>query len=238
MDVLLGRTKPFITKSVLSTYDAYTVSFGDNGRYYMRGQLTIFRNNNQMNNLWRKCKDLAHIATRLKAFSDHHDETKRMKGWRFESAEGCISKVVADERGIRSIATTNLLSDAFKAPVVEKETIMLNSVALRCYGMPLNEAPASEMASVMSDNWYGSRMQWRFKCVYFLSMCREYRESDESSGKLMTTDSTRNCAFWIPKPYQVRGYTVAVATKLAFLNEFNVCALGGLGVCPSLCWQD
>ena len=153
VDVLMGRTKPFLTDHMLSYYDVYTVSFGDNGRYYMRGQITIFKNNEVTNTLWKQCPDLLHIARRLKRFAEHPDPSRRMNGWRFESAEGCISKVVASQPGLRSISTSNLLSDAFRAPTEEKETLMLSSTALRCYGMPLSQLPASDLAALLSDDW-------------------------------------------------------------------------------------
>lgn len=152
----MGRTKPFLSDSVLSSYDVYTVSFGDNRRYYMRGQLTIMKNNDVANNLWRQCKDLSQIGKRLKTFFDHPDESRRMNGWRFSSAEGCISKIVAREPGLRSLATSTLLSDAFKAPTAEKETLLINSMSLRCYGMPLSQLPSSDLASLFSDTRYAS----------------------------------------------------------------------------------
>lgn len=150
----MGRTNPFITEHILSHYDAYTVSFGDNRRYYMRGQLTIFKNNNVTNNLWKKCTDLSHIGKRLKAFFDHPNAAKRMNGWRFESAEGCISTIVAAEPHLRSLSTNVLISDAFRASTEEKETLMLNSAAIRCYGAPIGNLSTEGLSSLLSREWY------------------------------------------------------------------------------------
>lgn len=119
----------------------------------MRGQLTVMKNNNVTNNLWRKCHDLSNIGRRLKSFFEHPDSSKRMNGWRFESAEGCISKVVAEEPGIRSIATSVLISDAFKADTVEKETLIIGATALRCYGSPLASLPIKDITALLSDHW-------------------------------------------------------------------------------------
>ena len=149
----MGRTNPFLTNHVLSYYDAYTVSFGDNHRYYMRGQLTIMKNNIIMNNLWRKCYDLSHIGKRLKAFYKNADSSRRMHGWHFESAEGCISTIVAAEPDIRSITTNVLISDAFKAHTNEKESLMIGSTLLRCYGMPISSFSEVEIAPLLSTQW-------------------------------------------------------------------------------------
>jgi hypothetical protein len=156
IDILMGRPSPFITEEMLSTYDVYTISFGDNERYYMRGQLTIMKNSEKTNNLWKKCHDLAHIGERLRHFYTHVNISRRMDGWRFESAEGCISHVVAHERGIKALSTTNLLSDAFKADHVEKESMLIGGTVLRCYESPLvehNIFPDELIHALTSNNW-------------------------------------------------------------------------------------
>ena len=157
----MGRPSPFITTDMLSTYDVYTVSFGDNERYYMRGQLTIMRNSEKTNNLWRKCHDLAHIGERLHHFYTHANHSKRMDGWRFESAEGCISHVVAKEPGIRALSTTNLLSDAFKANHLEKESILIGGTVFRCYASPVvedNKFSDELLRALTSSTWFVFRI--------------------------------------------------------------------------------
>jgi hypothetical protein len=157
VDVLMGRTKPtkpFITDRILETYDTYTISFGDNNRYYMRGQLSIFKNNNITRNLWRKCYDLEHIGKRLNDFFTHSDPTKRMAGWHFESAEGCISRVVAMEKGLLSWSTSALISDAFRAPTSDKETLIIGAATLRCYEKPISMLPKEQVKKLVTHDWY------------------------------------------------------------------------------------
>lgn len=89
LDVLLGETHKMITPEVLEHYDIYTSSFGDNFRFYMRGQLTIHKNNDYVNNLWRGCSHLSNLSDRLLSFSN-----SGMRQWNFQSAEGCYSAVV------------------------------------------------------------------------------------------------------------------------------------------------
>ena len=89
LDVLLGETHKMINPAVLNQYDIYTSSFGDNFRFYMRGQLTIHKNNDYVNNLWRGCSHLSNLSDRLLSFSN-----SGMRQWNFQSAEGCYSAVV------------------------------------------------------------------------------------------------------------------------------------------------
>jgi hypothetical protein len=89
LDVLVGKMHTIITPSILNQYDIYTSSFGDNLRLYMRGQLTILKNNKYVNNAWRGCHHLSHLTQRFKAFRE-----SGFKVWEFQSAEGCYSSVV------------------------------------------------------------------------------------------------------------------------------------------------
>jgi hypothetical protein len=89
LDVLVGNTQKAITSEMLNQYDIYTSSFGDNFRFYMRGQLTIHKNKDYTNNLWRGCSHLSYLSDRLQKFYN-----SGMKSWSFQSAEGCYSAVV------------------------------------------------------------------------------------------------------------------------------------------------
>ena len=89
LDTLVGRVHSLITPQILNSFDIYTASFGDNYRLYMRGQLTIHRNDPFINNLWMECDHLSGIAGRLRKFKE-----SGFKEWSFQSAEGCYSKVV------------------------------------------------------------------------------------------------------------------------------------------------
>jgi hypothetical protein len=89
LDVLVGKMHTIITPRIINQYDIYSSSFGDNFRLYMRGQLTIHKNNKYVNNAWRGCHHLSHLTQRFKAFRD-----SGFKVWEFQSAEGCYSSVV------------------------------------------------------------------------------------------------------------------------------------------------
>lgn len=89
IDVLYGDLQAFITDSVLDNFDIITFSFGDNYRLYMRGQLTIHRNSDEINSIWRKCRHFTSLFERLIKYKSNN-----YKHWNFESSEGCYSQAV------------------------------------------------------------------------------------------------------------------------------------------------
>lgn len=162
--MLLGRTAPFLTETVLADADIYTVSFGDNTRFYLRGQLTLLRNSELLNNLWRRCRPLANLSARVIDFVDHPEKyplefRRRLNGWKFESAEGCISKAAFDTRGIRVVAAPVLSSDAYSANATEKEAMVIGPAVVRCYGGPMARGegrwglPRKMEAALSSSSW-------------------------------------------------------------------------------------
>ena len=86
LDLLIGNMHEIITPEILNKYDIYTSSFGDSNRMYLRGQLTIHKNEPNINYLWRDCDHLSNLSLRLKSFSLNHH-------WQFQSAEGCYSSI-------------------------------------------------------------------------------------------------------------------------------------------------
>lgn len=88
LDVLIGSMHKLIDHQILNEYDIYTSSFGDNSRLYLRGQLTVHKNNAYVNNVWRNCRHLTDLNDRLNLFAE-----SGFKQWNFQSAEGCYSSV-------------------------------------------------------------------------------------------------------------------------------------------------
>lgn len=128
----------------MTTNDVITMSFGDTVRMYMRGQMTIVRNTEWMNMLWRKCTYLTDITGRLRMYSKEVASGRASgswtAGWYFLSAEGCFSRVVSDEPNITMTVKAIQLSDAFGAPTREKRSLLLGSSLIRCYKAPLLES--------------------------------------------------------------------------------------------------
>jgi len=128
LDLLVGRVSNLITWSHLSHYDIVTFSFGDNNRLYLRGQLTIHKNNNVVNNIWRGCHYLSEIG--MERSSSHLP---------FESAEGCYSKVVADRDDIDTVYIPVQFTDANRDEAIDKETIIIGDSLMRCFKQPIEE---------------------------------------------------------------------------------------------------
>jgi len=139
VDILVGRASLFITPDILSVYDIYTSSFGDNSRMYMRGQLTVFRNSDYINTLWRHCDHFTELNKRIERYLLSPEQpSSRSKGWPLQSAEGCISRVVTGQNNISIRLGTTQISDAFHAPSSERESIFMGGAVMRCYQGPLD----------------------------------------------------------------------------------------------------
>lgn len=93
LDILVGSMHKMINRQMLEDYDIYTSSFGDNSRFYLRGQLTIHKNNAYVNNVWRNCDHLDDLNGRL-----DHFRLSGYRKWGFQSAEGCYSSVAGRYR--------------------------------------------------------------------------------------------------------------------------------------------
>ncbi|CAM9638855.1 unnamed protein product, partial [Phaeothamnion confervicola] len=94
LDILFGDLGAgWFEREELDSFDLFTYSFGDQNRAYLRGQLTVHRNEHHINNVWRKCPHLTSYDKRVEAWG---------KGERFswQSAEGCYSRAVASDRSL------------------------------------------------------------------------------------------------------------------------------------------
>ena len=79
----MGRVELLATPDILNTYDVLTYAFGDNYRYYMRGQLTIHKNNEKMKNIWRRCIHLSTFKKRL-AQAMKNGKPFSVRSWGFQ----------------------------------------------------------------------------------------------------------------------------------------------------------
>ena len=142
LDTILGRVHLLTPKQILRDYDIVTIAFGDNYRLYMRGQLTIHRNNEYVNNLWRSCPHLSKFGSRL-IRSYRPGQIPAIQQWQFQSAEGCYSRVIADNSNVSVYVAVGQVSDAFGAPLMEKESLSLGWALMRCYLHPPSWAMSS-----------------------------------------------------------------------------------------------
>lgn len=135
LDELIGSIDRFVSRDHLDMFDIITFTFGDTYRLYMRGQFTILRNSKITTDLWQHCTHLSKVGARLERFMSSIKSGKR--SWRFQSAEGCFSKVVATARNVSVLFIANQVTDAVGAAVNRKEMIWTGDSVLRCYENPL-----------------------------------------------------------------------------------------------------
>jgi len=94
VDMLFGDLGRWISSSELEDFDIVTYGFGDQHRLYLRGQFTLHKNNNNINQIWRSCEYLSDLDTRLVSVLQGKEK------YHFESAEGCYSVAVLRRQDI------------------------------------------------------------------------------------------------------------------------------------------
>lgn len=183
MDMLLGRMHELIPIEILNRYDIYTSSFGDNFRLYMRGQLTIHRNDPYINNLWRSCLHLSNIGERLNSYADRNYDH-----WNFQSAEGCYSRVVIDhKKNVSVIVGATQISEAFHDDLREKESFFLGNALLRCYTQPARLNDVSRIEGFLDRGIESTKDVIDFKVE---GQTKPIKEVDY------------RCAYWVVQEFQ------------------------------------
>jgi hypothetical protein len=104
-DVILGDLPSFIEHGDLTDFDILTYSHTNADRLYLRGQLSVHRNEDIINNLWKRCVHLTsklvlNLRIKLKEQRERQlhagsppEELAAFKNKFFISAEGCYSHV-------------------------------------------------------------------------------------------------------------------------------------------------
>ena len=199
IDVYAGRMDRLVNALLLEEFDIYTVSFGDSYRLYLRGQLTIHKNNMYVNNLWRECEHLSKFGDRLLSFYKNSQRRKGDKRWRwpFQSAEGCYSKAAVDNENISVYVAAGQLSDAYAGPSKNKEAIVIGGSVLRCYENPLEVESDRENLMELYDGRSEEKLEGENRAS--LSEAVEYMRF----GMVKLKRTFLNCEYWIEKKYQI-----------------------------------
>lgn len=104
-DIAFGDLPRWITKEELNDWDIVTYSYGDQERVYLRGQFTFHRNNENINNIWRKCTHLSEMDLRYENILAGEEKLQLV------SAEGCYSNAVITTKNISVKYAVKALSD-------------------------------------------------------------------------------------------------------------------------------
>lgn len=101
IDVLMGDLAAWADLDELQGFDIVTYSFGDQFRLYTRGQWTVHKNTHSVNTVFQGCPHL------------HGELLRRLRRHaRYESAEGCYSRVVAQRDDLSVKYTVKAFTDA------------------------------------------------------------------------------------------------------------------------------
>ena len=146
LDILSGRIETLVNEKILQNYDVYSISFGDTYRMYLRGQLTILKNNQYINSLWKECEHLYNFGQRLLKISSD----AKLSKWKLQSAEGCFSKVVIDNNNVSVYIASGQFSDAYRGDLNEKETLLIGDSLVRCYASSIEEENQSSFQPLSS----------------------------------------------------------------------------------------
>jgi hypothetical protein len=133
IDMILGRVDKLISAEILHAYDIVTTNFGDTFVIYMRGQLTIHKNQAHVNNIWKNCIHYHNITNRLLEFDRHGRIT-----WPFESAEGCYSHAVIRKSNTTVLIVTSQFSDAYSGRLELRESMLVGKALVQCYNLPID----------------------------------------------------------------------------------------------------
>lgn len=175
LDLFPGNLDKFITSDLLDSFDIYTSSFGDQNRLYLRGQLTIFKKNHDTIHLWQKCNRLFEMKRRITNYLEYliHPQAR----WPFESAEGCFSHAaILLSTHLSVYFDTTQLSDAFVAPLADREAFVYPGKVERC-----NQ----------------KQIQIHSYTINTINTTRTYET------KLENIRSLKSCSYWINPTYQV-----------------------------------
>lgn len=188
LDIFLGDLsyilKPLVEEDEI---DVISFTFGDHYSLYLRAQLAVMRKSDVSLNLWKRCIHITHFLDRAKAFLPSHQgrnnttESKIPFGWRFQSAEGCISAALLAETALRGIFIPLQLSDAFVGKDRDRETIVFQGQFFRCFGSPF----LSERVVRMNGN------DWR----------EHIREENERAWLPVGRANVR-CSYWIDPRFE------------------------------------
>lgn len=195
LDILFGDLERWITPDELNDFDIVTYGFGDQDRIYLRGQFTFHRNNDKINQLWRKCDYLSDMDVR---FADVISGKQHL---RFESAEGCYSDAVLQHNDIKVKYAVKAFTDIdghdtvsshglFVGTGTEKLSTVLYKAGSKSDGRALERIPDTWFEN--KDSLYGDRKK---PLQYEIGEKQPLPSSEKEKVK---------CMFWAQEKYQRR----------------------------------
>lgn len=191
-DILFGDLPKWITLDELTNWDIVTYGYGDQSRLYLRGQFTFHKNNEYINNLWRRCKHLSEIDLRYDRILRNEDKLKLV------SAEGCYSNEVIKTKDISVKYTVKAMSDVRDQ----------NSDSFE-YGIVLSTGSKMDKSVIYkaNDDGYESALRFLATSKFWFEKDKIYKKKDlqweiGDRMKLSEAKVDESCMYWVPREFQ------------------------------------
>lgn len=197
LDIAFGDLSRWITPEELSDFDIVTYGYGDQNRVYLRGQFTIHKNIERINQIWRECDYLSSMDER---FADVLSGKRKL---RVESAEGCYSAAVLKQKDIRVKYAVKAFNDVNAKDTANTHGVFLgigsskkrNASVIYKFASSQDAMAAARLSPTWfedKNNVYGSKEE--------LSLQRQVGERELIPST--TTPEKTKCMYWVPESFQ------------------------------------
>eukprot|EP00934_Nitzschia_sp_Nitz4_P001734 Nitzschia sp. Nitz4//scaffold31_size150131//139101//141896//NITZ4_002854-RA/size150131-processed-gene-0.147-mRNA-1//-1//CDS//3329547737//1734//frame0 len=195
LDILFGDLERWITPDELKDFDIVTYGFGDQDRIYLRGQFTFHRNNDKINQLWRKCDYLSDMDKRFASVlsGDSH--------LHFESAEGCYSAAVLENNDISVKYTVKAFTDINEEDTVYSHGLYVSTGSKKSKTVLYKAGSKSNGKSLdrLADTWFEGK-----NSLYADPNKPLLYEVGERERIPSIEKNDAKCMFWAQQKYQSR----------------------------------
>ena len=196
VDVVFGNVPHFFEYSELAAHDIFSWGYGDQEALYLRGQWTVHRNADEVNQVWQRCAHLAadlqrELALKVSWLKSTEGAAKK-KGdktgpTRFLSAEGCYSWHAARAQ-LRMRISSKQAVGLDTSPSGE-QVLSVGGAVWRC---PADVAPTAELRSELAVRTAGEPCRLALPAVH-----------PKSGAEAAVAVAADGCGKWIPAEFRM-----------------------------------
>lgn len=189
LDIIFGDLPRHITNEELSDFDIVTYSYGDQNIAYLRGQFTLHRNSDKVNNLWRGCTYLS-----KRNDPDHHG---------FESAEGCYSLEVLKRDDVNVKWSVKADTDFNSGDPVHSTGLYMTKTTTRTviYKAASDSPDDFKALATANPKWWKKDKIYKKKNSPLQLPYGKYEFVENAHDRNVKLKG-KGCMFWAPMSYQ------------------------------------
>ena len=193
LDMAFGDLPRWITQDELNDFDIVTYGYGDQERVYLRGQFTIHKNTDRVNQLWRGCDYLSNMKDRYEQVSAGKEKLK------FESAEGCYSVAVMQQKDIRVKYAVKAFTDVKDTDTAYKHGLYIGIGQHRDRSVIYKAASERQGRGLinLSPTWFEAKHN-----VYSNPTNPLQQQVGPRVQVQLHTDTNVKCMYWVQEKYQ------------------------------------